>query len=60
VRRGFGAVQGELGRVSQTLTGRIRELSERFGTPLPMLTDAVAALASNVEGHLAKVGAVWT
>ncbi len=36
------AVQGELDRVSQTLTGRIRELAERYATPLPKLTDEVA------------------
>ena len=29
------AVQGELDRVSQTLTGRIRQLAERYVTPLP-------------------------
>jgi type I restriction enzyme M protein len=33
------SVQGELDRVSQTLTGRIRELAERYATPLPELTD---------------------
>ena len=32
------AVQGELDRVSQTLTGRIRQLAERYATPLPQLT----------------------
>ncbi|WP_300730277.1 class I SAM-dependent DNA methyltransferase [Pseudomonas sp.] len=53
------AVQGELDRVSQTLTGRIRELSERYATPLPQLTDEVATLASRVEDHLKKMGAVW-
>ncbi len=31
------AVQGELDRVSQTLTGRIRQLAERYATPLPQL-----------------------
>ena len=36
------AVHGELNRVSQTLTGRIRELAERYATPLPKLTDEVA------------------
>ncbi len=50
------SVQGELDRVSQTLTGRIRELAERYATPLPQLTDEVAALAARVEGHLAKMG----
>lgn len=53
------AVQGELDRVSQTLTGRIRELSERYATPLPQLTDEVAVLASRVDEHLKKMGAVW-
>jgi type I restriction enzyme M protein len=53
------AVQGELDLVSQTLTGRIRELSERYATPLPKLTDEVANLASRVEEHLKKMGAVW-
>ena len=53
------AVQGELDRVSQTLTGRIRELSERYATPLPQLTDEVATLASRVAEHLKKMGAVW-
>lgn len=53
------SVQGELDRVSQTLTSRIRELAERYATPLPQLTDDVAALAAKVEAHLAKMGAAW-
>ncbi len=51
------AVQGELDRVSQTLTGRIRQLAERYATPLPQLVDEVATLATRVEEHLAKMGA---
>ena len=51
------AVQGELDRVSQTLTGRIRQLAERYATPLPQLVDEVAALAARVEQHLKKMGA---
>ena len=53
------AVQGELDRVSQTLTGRIRELSERYAIPLPQLIDEVTSLANRVEEHLKKMGAVW-
>jgi len=53
------AVQGELDRVSQTLAGRIRQLAERYATPLPRLTDEVAALAARVDGHLKKMGVVW-
>jgi type I restriction enzyme M protein len=53
------AVQGELNRVSQTLTGRIRQLAERYAMPLPQLADEVAALATKVNEHLKKMGAVW-
>ena len=52
-------VQGELDRVSQTLTGRIRALAERYATPLPKLAEEVEALAARVEGHLEKMGASW-
>lgn len=50
------AVQGELDRVSQTLTGRVRELAERYATPLPKLNDDVAELAARVDVHLRKMG----
>ena len=52
-------VQGELDSVSQTLTGRIRQLAERYATPLPQLTDELAACAARVDGHLKKMGALW-
>jgi type I restriction enzyme M protein len=50
------AVQGELDRVSQTLTGRIRVLAERYATSLPQLTAEIDTLAARVEGHLRKMG----
>jgi type I restriction enzyme M protein len=50
------AVQGELSRVSQTLTGRIRELAERYAMPLPTLIDEFAALAVRVDEHLRRMG----
>ena len=45
---------------TQTLTGRIRQLAERYQSPLPALVDEVEALSAKVEGHLKKMGAVWT
>jgi type I restriction enzyme M protein len=54
------AVQGELDHISQTLTGRIRELAERYAMPLPQLTDEVATLASRVDEHLKTMGASWS
>jgi type I restriction enzyme M protein len=53
------AVQGQLDRVSQTLTGRIRQLAERYAAPLPQLTDELATLAYRVDEHLKRMGAVW-
>ena len=49
-------VQTELDRVSQALSGRIRQLAERYTTPLPELNAAVEALTAKVNGHLAKMG----
>ena len=44
-------------RVSQALTGRIRQLAERYAVPLPQVTADVGALAARVEVHLRKMGA---
>jgi type I restriction enzyme M protein len=50
------AVQGELDRVSQTLTGRIRELAERYDKPLPALVNEMDDLAGRVAQHLQRMG----
>ncbi len=50
------AVQSELDRVSQALTGRVRQLAERYATPLPRLIEEVDALAARVDGHLKQMG----
>ncbi|MDI1312630.1 N-6 DNA methylase [Prosthecobacter sp.] len=49
-------VQGELDRVSQTLTGRIRQLAERYAVPLPKLTAEVEELEARVAVHLKRMG----
>jgi len=51
------AVQGELDRVAQTLTTRIRTLAERYAKPLPDLEKEVTALAAKVDAHLKKMEA---
>ncbi len=52
-------VQGELDRVSQTLTGRVRQLAERYAIPLPQLSDKVVDLSKRVDKHLKSMGVVW-
>ena len=50
------AIHGEMDRISQALTHRVKQLAERYSTPLPKLTDEVATLAARVDGHLKKMG----
>jgi len=49
-------IHGDMDRISQQLTRRVKELAERYETPLPQLTDRVAELEAKVAGHLAKMG----
>ncbi|MGD0838342.1 MAG: type I restriction-modification system subunit M [Polyangia bacterium] len=49
-------VRGETDRISQQLTKRVKELAERYETPLPDLNKRVAELEAKVNRHLAKMG----
>ena len=53
------AVHGEVERVSQSLTARVRERALRYEKPLPALVDDLAALSAKVKGHLEKMGRAW-
>jgi len=53
-------IQTELDRISQALTGRIKELAERYSTPLPALNQEVEALSARVDEHLKMMGFCWT
>jgi type I restriction enzyme M protein len=52
-------VNGELDRMSQRLSARVRELAERYAAPLPTLVDEVATLAARVDEHLVRMVGVW-
>jgi type I restriction enzyme M protein len=52
-------IHTEMDRISQRLTQRIKELAERYETPLPAQTDEVKELESKVNAHLEKMGFVW-
>jgi len=53
------SVKTEMERISQRLTQRIKELAERYETPLPKQTSNVAELENKVIAHLQKMGFVW-
>ena len=52
-------IQGEMDRVSQQLTQRVKELAERYETPLPQMAVRVGELEAKVKGHLERMGFAW-
>ncbi len=54
------SVNGEVARVAQALTKRVRTLAERYAVPLPKLEEEVEALAASVACHLKAMGASWS
>lgn len=53
------SIKTEMERISQRLTQRIKELAERYETPLPLQTKEVADLEKRVNTHLKKMGFAW-
>jgi len=52
-------VQGEMQRISQKLTGRIKELAERYKSTLQEIEKEVEEWEKKVRGHLGKMGFEW-
>ena len=50
------AIDGEVQRVTQELTGRVQELEERYAEPLPDLASEVDEFSAKVDVHLQKMG----
>jgi len=53
-------VHGEMDRISQTLTQRVKELTERYETPLPEIASHADELEAKVNRHLESMGFSWT
>jgi type I restriction enzyme M protein len=53
------AIKGEIDHISQRLTNRIKELAERYATPLPQIDKDLTSLETKVNTHLTKMGFVW-
>jgi type I restriction enzyme M protein len=52
-------IHGEMDRISQTLTQRVKELAERYDKPLPVLAEQAEAMESKVRAHLERMGFAW-
>lgn len=54
-----GDIQSEIDAISQRLTGRIKELAERYESTLGQLNAATVDAEGKVAEHLKKMGLVW-
>jgi type I restriction enzyme M protein len=52
-------ISTEMDNISHRLTQRIKELAERYETPLPKLSNEVEGLATTVENHLRRMNFKW-
>ena len=52
-------IRTEMDNISHRLTQRIKELADRYETPLPQLTKEVDALTAKVENHLKQMNFKW-
>ena len=50
------AIESEVERVIQTLTGRVKELEERYAQPLPELARELEGFSTRVAEHLRNLG----
>jgi len=53
------AIHGEMDRISQALTQRVKELAKRYESPLPRIVNCVAETEAKVIRHLEKMGFAW-
>ena len=54
-----GAIQTEIDAISQRLTGRIKELAERYENTMEELDSQTKTLEEKVADHLENMGLVW-
>ncbi|MCK9858318.1 type I restriction-modification system subunit M [Paenibacillus sp. ATY16] len=52
-------INSEMNNISMRLTQRIKELVERYGTPLQVQTNLFHELEMKVNAHLERMGYVW-
>jgi type I restriction enzyme M protein len=53
------SIRGEMERVSQQLTERVKQLADRYESPLPQLVSEVTELENKVKGRLLTMGYSW-
>ena len=54
-----GDIHGEMDRISHALAQRVRELAERYETPMPKIVSSVSDLEMKVNDNLRRMGFMW-
>ena len=52
-------IKTEMDRINQRLTQRIKELAERYETPIPLMSNELKTLEDKVSSHLERMGFKW-
>jgi len=55
----FNSTKNEMDRITQKIAGRIKELAERYESPLPQFAKEVEERSKKVENHLQNMGFKW-
>ena len=53
-------IVAEIERVTQQMANRVKQLEERYSTPLPTLSKSVDHISDKVAGHLKAMGLEWS
>jgi type I restriction enzyme M protein len=53
-------IHSEMDSISHALTGRVKELADRYETPMPRMVSRVSELESKVNRHLERMGFSWS
>jgi type I restriction enzyme M protein len=53
------SIHGEMDRISQALTQRVKDLADRYETPMPRMVEGVSELEARVNQHLKQMGFAW-
>ena len=53
------AIENEVQRLTQQLTGRVKELEERYAQPLPQLDGVVEEFSAKINRHMRNMGIEW-
>jgi len=53
-------IVAEIERVTQQMANRVKQLEERYSTPLPTINKSLDELSDKVAGHLKTMGLEWS